>query len=229
MLGPARFVVGLILASFLATAVAGPGRAQTAADLKDVCSAVGDANIGQWASFDAANPQGAGGGKIRLAVIGSERSRDTTLYWFEVHFTGTDPMHSGTVQILNPSLADGMAAPRGLIIKAMGQPAMKVSGAMMGLMGQKAGEGAMAFDWAARCHGAHVVGWESVTVPAGTFRALHLTMDDGAEVWASRDIPFGLIKTHGKQGDMALTGHGTGAKSSISEKPTEMPGLMTKP
>ncbi|PYP08647.1 MAG: hypothetical protein DMD56_12245, partial [Gemmatimonadetes bacterium] len=82
-----------------------------------------------------------------------------------------------------------------------------------------------AFDWAGRCSGAHVVGWESVTVPAGTFRALHVTTDDGGEVWASREVPFGLVKTHGKQGDLALTGRGTDAKSSITETPLEMPAL----
>src|SRR5438552_2904771 len=77
----------------------------------------------------------------------------------------------------------------------------------------------------ARRSGAHVGGWESVTVPAGTFRALHVTTDDGGEVWASREVPFGLVKTHGKQGDLALTGRGTDAKSSITETPLEMPAL----
>src|SRR2546426_10917 len=70
-----------------------------------------------------------------------------------------------------------------------------------------------------------VVGWESVTVPAGTFRALHVTTGDGGELWASRDVPFGVVKTHGKQGDLALTGRGADAKSSIAEKPMEMPGM----
>jgi len=70
-----------------------------------------------------------------------------------------------------------------------------------------------------------VVGWESVTVPAGTFRALHVKTDDGGEVWASRDVPFGLVRTHGKQGDLALTGRGADAKSSITEKPLEMPAM----
>src|SRR6266446_4693592 len=81
------------------------------------------------------------------------------------------------------------------------------------------------FDGAGKCSGAHVVGWESVTVPAGTFRALHVTTGDGGELWASRDVPFGVIKTHGKQGDLALTGRGVDAKSSIAEKPMEMPGM----
>src|SRR6266513_2818053 len=60
---------------------------------------------------------------------------------------------------------------------------------------------------------------------AGTFRALHVTTDDGGEVWASRDVPFGLVKTHGKQGDLALTGRGADAKSSITETPLEMPSI----
>ena len=82
---------------------------------------------------------------------------------------------------------------------------------------------------ASRCSGAHVVGWESVTVPAGTFRALHVTTDDEGEVWASRDVPFGLVKLRGKQGDLVLSARGTDAKSSITEKPLDMGGMMSKP
>ncbi|HVH08355.1 MAG TPA: hypothetical protein VM736_01030 [Gemmatimonadales bacterium] len=224
-----RAVAAFALGVSFVPAFADPSAAQSATDLKDVCKAVGDATLGQWASFDATNPQGGGGGKIRLAVVGSERAGDTTLYWFEVNFAGADAAHSGTLQILNPSLAAGMAAPHAFVFKQAGQPAVKLSGAMAGVMGPKAGEQAAAFDWAGRCQGAHVVGWESVTVPAGTFRTLHLTTDEGAEVWASKDVPFGIVKSRGKQGNMTLSAHGTGAKSSITEKPMEMPGLTTKP
>ena len=222
---PRSPIVALAI-GFLTAPVLG---AQTATDLADVCKVVGNAKPGQWASFDATNG-GSEAGKVRLAVVGSEQAGDTTLYWFEVSFIGKDPGHSGVVQILNPSLAAGVAAPRGLVVKMGGQPAMKIPGPMATLMGKQAGQNTSAFDWAARCSGAHVVGWESVTVPAGTFRALHVATDDGAEVWGSRDIPFGLVKTHGKQGDMALTAHGSDAKSSITEKPLDMPGMMmTKP
>ncbi len=222
---PAPLITALALGALVTPALS----AQTATDLAEVCKVVGNAKPGQWASFDATN-DGSEAGKLRLAVVGSERAGDTTLYWFEVSFIGKDPGHSGVVQILNPSLAAGVAAPRGLVVKMGGQPAMKIPGPMATLMGKQAGQNASAFDWAGRCSGAHVVGWESVTVPAGTFRALHVATDDGAEVWGSRDIPFGLVKTHGKQGDMALTAHGSDAKSSITEKPLDMPGMMmTKP
>jgi len=196
--------------------------AQSPTDLADVCKVLGDAKLGQWASFDGTSG-GSGGGKLRLAVVGSERSGDSTLYWFEVSFAGKDPGKSGVVQILTTSLASGLEAPRALVIKAGPQPAMRISGEMAGMMGKQGGQNASAFDWAAKCSGAHVVGWESVTVPAGTFRALHVTTQDGGEVWASREVPFGLVKTHGKQGDLALTARGADAKSSIPEKPLEMP------
>jgi len=216
---------GTLLAALTLGALAAlPLPAQSPTDLAAVCKVLGDARLGQWASFDGTSG-GSGGGKLRLAVVGSERSGDSTLYWFEVSFAGKDPGKSGVVQILTASLASGLDAPRALIIKAGLQPAMRISGEMAGMMGQKGGENTSAFDWASRCSGAHVVGWESVTVPAGTFRALHVTTEDGGEVWASREVPFGLVKTHGKQGDLALTGRGADAKSSITEKPLEMPAM----
>jgi hypothetical protein len=202
--------------------------AQSATDLADVCKVLGDAKLGQWSSFDGTGG-GSGGGKLRLAVVGSERSGDSTWYWFEVSFAGKDPGKSGVVQILTASLASGLAAPRALVIKAGPQPAMKISGQMAGMVGQKGAQNTSALDWGAKCSGARVVGWESVTVPAGTFRALHLTTDDGGEVWASREVPFALVKTHGKQGDLVLTGRGSDAKSSITETPLEMPGMPMVP
>src|SRR5881296_3516181 len=108
-----------VLAAFAALAIPAAVAAQ---DLAAVCRAVGKAEVGQWASFDAT------GGQLRLAIVGSERSGDSTLYWFEVNFTGRDPSHSGIVQILTPSAAAGPGATRAVIVKAGGQPAMKISG-----------------------------------------------------------------------------------------------------
>ncbi len=199
--------------------------AQGASDLAAVCRAVGDAKLGQWASYDGSNASGSG--KLRLALVGSERAGDSTLYWFELNFTGNDANHSGVVQLLTSSLTAGASSPHAVIVKLGAQPAMRLSGQMAAMMDQK-GTNTTAFDWASRCNEAHVVGWESVTVPAGTFRALHVTTDDG-DVWASRDVPFGFVKMHGKKGDLMLTARGADAKSSITEKPMEMPNIMSKP
>jgi len=202
------------------------GQAPAPGDLADMCKTVGQGQVGQWAAFDATGSSGSG--KLRLAVVGSERSGDTTLYWFEVNAAGKDAGHSGVLQMLAPSLASGTVAPRALIVKWGGQPAVKVSGQMAAMMGQSGGQGSSAFDWAAHCTSARVVGWESVTVPAGTFHALHVTGDDGTDVWASREVPLGMVKLRSAKGDLALSARGSDAKSSITEKPMEMP-MMTKP
>lgn len=224
MLRPA----GLITTFSLGVVAVPSLTAQTATDLAGVCQAVGDAKPGQWASFDATGR--SEGGKLRLAVVGAERSGDTTLSWFEVNVAAKDPNHSGVIQILAPSLAAGTAAAHSVIVKWGSQPAVKVSGQMASMMGEKGGQNNSVFDWAGRCKSAHVVGWESVTVPGGTFRALHVTTDDGTEVWASRDVQFGLVRLRGKDGELALAARGVDAKSSITEKPLELPGMMmTKP
>jgi len=220
---PAPLITALALGAIVTPALS----AQTPTDLADVCKALGNAKVGQWASFEGTSA--SGGGKLRLAVVGSERASDSTLYWFEVNFAGQEPGKSGVVQILAPNLASGSAAPRSLVVKIGAQPAMRISGEMAGMMGQKPGQDNAAFDWASRCSGAHVVGWETVSVPAGTFRALHVTTDDAGEVWATRDVPFGLVKLHGKQGDLVLAARGADAKSSITEKPLDMGGMMRKP
>src|SRR5882762_6754942 len=117
--------------------------AQSPTDLTDVCKVLGDAKPGQWASFDGSGSSGVG--KLRLAVVGSERSGDSTLYWFEVSFAGKDPGKSGVVQILTTNLASGLEAPRALVFKAEVFclpclpiiPAMRISGEMAGMMGKQ--------------------------------------------------------------------------------------------
>jgi len=122
--------------------------AQSPTDLADVCKVLGDAKPGQWASFDGTGSSGVG--KLRLAVVGSERAGDSTLYWFEVSFAGKDPGKSGVLQILTGSLASGLESPRALVFKVGPQPAMRISGEMAGMMGKQGGQNASAFDWAGR-------------------------------------------------------------------------------
>src|SRR2546422_9384229 len=72
--------------------------AQSPTDLTDVCKVLGDAKPGQWASFDGSGSSGVG--KLRLAVVGSERAGDSTVYWFEVSIDGKDPVKRRVVQNL---------------------------------------------------------------------------------------------------------------------------------
>lgn len=70
-----------------------------------------------------------------------------------------------------------------------------------------------------------------VTVPAGTFDVeLHRIVDSAGIVYAqykfSREVsPFGVVASEAENTTMVLVGHGTGAKSLITEEPT----VMTQP
>ena len=63
------------------------------------------------------------------------------------------------------------------------------------------------------------------------FRALHLKHPhSGQEFWVQPDLEFAMVRATMEDGGvMELTGQGTGAKSSITETPTEIPGLPVAP
>jgi hypothetical protein len=76
------------------------------------------------------------------------------------------------------------------------------------------------------CEGVSLAGKESVTVPAGTFKALRYHNDKyESDTWVVPTRPFFMIKSKGKDVEMSLVSSGDGAKSSITETPQEMPGL----
>jgi hypothetical protein len=84
---------------------------------------------------------------------------------------------------------------------------------------------------ARECQESEALGWEQTTVPAGSYRAMHLrNARNGAEVWLQPALGFSLVKTTMKNGqDLVLTGQGTGAKSSLTETPIDIPGIPGVP
>ena len=135
------------------------------------------------------------------------------------------------------------------VVKRGDQPAMKMPAGMMGMMrggqgqgqpqpsapGQGApGRGGMgrgmgrsaAANWMQQCRSLTVVGQESVTVPAGTFKATHLrNANDSTDVWVSREVPFGMVKSQSAGMTAELSAMGKDAKKSITETPKDMPGM----
>ena len=78
----------------------------------------------------------------------------------------------------------------------------------------------------------------SATVPAGTFDvSLHQIVDTAGKVYAEYKLsenvhPFGVVTSDAESSTIVLVGHGTGAKSLITEEPTMMtppPGMGSLP
>lgn len=215
-------------AAYVAAALAALGAASLPAqDLAGLCRAVADLKVGQWSSYDVSG--GESPGRLRFAIVGSEQVGDSTYLWMEYAQTSQDPNRSGIYQVLISGLAHA-SSPRAAILKSGNRPAMKMPSQMLGMMSGQSSRNNSAMDWAKKCESGQVVGWESVTVPAGTMRALHVKAGD-ADLWATAEIPFGIVKLHEKKGsELVLTGHGMGAKSSITETPQEMSiPMMKKP
>jgi hypothetical protein len=219
---PRRFPA--VLAVLLAAAAAAP--AARAQDLASICRGVIHPPVGAWSEFKVVGGR-ADGATMKMAVVGSETRADTALLWIEYVAHGF-PAGSGAGpgdtlsfihKMLVPGYGPGMEQPRALIVKVGSAPAMQMP------VGQPGGPGGPGSTPLEDCASGTVVGWESVTVPAGTFRALHVRdAKDSGDAWIAPALPFALVKAamggaEGDSGDMVLTAHGTGAKSEITETP----------
>lgn len=211
----------ILISTALAAAVATPVAAQGA------CEAFTEAPaVGLWAEY---NFQGNGqSGSSRIAVVGTETRDGRELTWYEMSFDAGG--QSGIMKMLGEggfyhALAEEKIVE--MVVKIAGQPAMKFSGAMIVRMQSQMGSDPAA-EFGKACADAERVGVESVTVPAGTFDAVHFRLTSGqkpGDAWIVEGMPFGMIKWTGSDGDAAeLVDRGDGAVTQITETPMEIPG-----
>lgn len=179
--------------------------------------------VGQWAEYlmTAKNEDPM---TMRIAVVGEEDGA----FWYETKMLVEDQD-----QMISKMLVSGDPSEEGnierLIIKGGDDPAMEMpvgdGGPMtdvMGFIGQGEEEveeeevGDIPTD----------LGMESVTVPAGTFKARHWRVEDEEfwfDMWQAENVgPYGLVKSMSDDFEMVLTDHGDGAKSEITEEPEKL-------
>ena len=219
-------VRSVILTLALTTVFALPAVGQ-ASDKDRICSQIQNRTftVGSWASYNWTGGQ-SNGSTLRMAVVDSESHEGTTYFWYEVTIADpTRPKGNMIMQMLVPGLGKA-ANVRSVVMKSGDQPAMRLPPQMIQMINSSPGMN-MAADLARQCQEMDVVGWEQVTVPGGAFRALHLRQPRTgmvSEVWVQPDLEFGMVKATLKDGGvMDLAAQGTGAKSSITETPLEMP------
>jgi hypothetical protein len=211
------------LAGLVAVALGGCAVAPLAGqETRQLCQSLSRVTVGQWAAYATGSQDS---GTVRFAIVGSERRGDTTLYWLEINSSGRKG-NDGVIQLLVAGFGTEAAGIRGVVMKVGGRAATKMPEYMVAMASQQVGQNNLGLSVARRCAGAEVVGWETIAVPAGSIRALHVKDAEVGEAWLSADVPFGIVKVLSPKGEMLLSGRGSGAKSSITEKPLEMPGMM---
>jgi hypothetical protein len=179
-------------------------------------------DVGQWAEY-----QGVMNKKdpytLRYAVVGAEEREGKPMKWLELRMVGDKPDKNMVYQVLTPGNPAEMDQAQEIIFKPGDKQAMKMNGMMMKMIRGQLNKNSVLGNI---CEGVSVAGEESVTVPAGTFKALryHNTKYD-ADTWVVPDLPFVMVKSKGKDFELSRTSSGDGAKSSITETPQEMPGF----
>jgi hypothetical protein len=197
---------------------AGSARGLGAQELAQLCRSAAHVTIGQWASYTRTGGQDDGA-QLRFAIVSSERRGDSTLYWFEAKSSGA-PTHSGVLQILVPGFGAELVGVRAMVLQQGDQPAMRFPDQMVSMLGQQVGQTNPVLGIVVHCSTARVIGWESVQLPSGPVRALHVADPEGMEAWRVADVPFGFVKVRMKDGSlMTLTSQGSGATSSLVGMP----------
>jgi hypothetical protein len=180
--------------------------------------------VGQWAGYRWTAGR-SDGSSMRMALVGSEAVAGKPHYWYEIAFEDAKNARGKTIlQVLVPGFAFQASTVRGVIIKSGTEPAMRMPEQMIRMMGSQMDQN-FATEFARKCREMTVVGWEQVTVPAGSFRAMHLKHTaDQADAWLVPDLYFGFVRATLKDGSkVELASQGGDAKSSITETPQTMP------
>lgn len=180
---------------------------------------------GQFAEYVTTSTR-SGPGTMRMSMIGGETRGSTTYQRLEFQVArASQPDKPMTLQVLIPRWPEGVAQVEEVVMQQAGGTPMKLSGPMV-QMARAQMQANNAFDLSKMCEGVTAVGPETVTVPAGAVKAIHYkNAKYDSDVWVSRDVPFMLVKSAGKEFTMELAKTGSGAKSQIVGTPTEMQGL----
>ncbi len=178
---------------------------------------------GSWAQW-----QGKDGTTMKMSIIDDEQRNGKPYHRIEV----SSSKSGGAMQMVVPGWPPQMDEVDEMVMQRPNQPPMKISGQMLaGMRGMIPTGKASVTDWTKKCGQMKVIGTESVTVPAGTFKTTHMRDDSTAsDVWWTPDVPFGMVKFVGKDMEQLLLGTGKDAKTAIVGTPTEMNmPMMGKP
>jgi hypothetical protein len=177
--------------------------------------------VGQWAEYKGVMNEDPY--TMRYAVVGAEERDGTPMKWLELRMVGAKPDKSMVYQILTPGRLGEVDQAQEIVFKPGEKQAMRMNGMMMKMIRGQLKKNSFLGNL---CEGVTMEGKESVTVPAGTFKALryHDAKHD-ADTWVVPGRPFLMVRSKGKDFEMSLVSSGDGAESSIAETPQEMPGM----
>jgi len=202
----------------LALALTTPIASLAAQVLADVCRPLEQPVVGSWARYRL-HGGAADSSEVRMALVGREGIADREYVWQES--VVTTPTGNAVIQSLVPASPYDPTALQRAIVRPPGQPPVEVPSTALARLQIAGGEGSVGLD---ACRQGEVVGWETVTVPAGQVRALHVRYVRGertADAWLAPGIPFALTRavitgaTPVERVELELLAHGRDATPTM--------------
>lgn len=186
-LGLGRRSAGFLL--LLLTATAASAAAQ---EVAQACRWLQTPTVGGWAQYRLTAGIASDTPTVRIAIVGRARLDGIQHFWQET------VMQSGSsrtiIQTLVPASPYDPTTIRRAIIQTPGQRAMELPPQALARL-PSGGQGSAGAD---ACRRGQPVGWETIVVPAGTFRALHVRYErEGrqADSWLVPSVPFALARS----------------------------------
>jgi len=178
--------------------------------------------VGRWAEYSGVYNQKTTM-TTRYSVVGAETREGVEYKRIEMKMHDEQKNRDMVYQMLVPGGPLQLDKVAEIVMKMGTDPAMKMDGMMLGAIRGQLGKNSAFTD---ACRESTLVGKEKVTVPPGTFQALHYQSPKyGSDTWLEPKLPFAMLRSTGKSHSFELVAMGKGAKSSITEEPTEMPGM----
>jgi len=134
--------------------------------LLDVCRPLEQPAVGGWARYQLRTATGDTT-EMRLAIVGGESWQGKPHLWQESILQA--PAGQTVIQSLIPAEPYDPTTIRRAVVQMPGRAPFELSAAALAMLKQAGGERASAGLDA--CRSGEPVGWETVTVPAGPFRA----------------------------------------------------------
>lgn len=213
-----------LLAVLAALAPGVPTMRLQAQALADVCRPVEQPRPGSWARYRLRG--GRDSTELRLALVGTASWDGAAHVWQESLIP--TPAGETVIQTLVPANPYDPTTVRRAIMRAPGQQPIELPASALAAMKQRA-QGAASLD---ACRTGQAVGWETLEVPAGRLRALHVRYARGArtaDVWLAPAVPFALVRSlvpgagDGEVIELVLIGHGTDAAPTMPLPPGTPP------
>jgi hypothetical protein len=185
---PTGLSIGLVLVAVLA----GSAAPATAQDVAQACRWLRTPTVGGWARYRLTAGTAPDTPTVRIAVVGQARLDGVEHLWQEtVMLSGSSRT---VIQTLVPATPYDPTAIRRAIVQPPGQSAVELPAEALATL-PSSGQGSAGAD---ACRRGQPVGWETIVVPAGTFRALHVRYERGgrhADSWLVPSVPFALARS----------------------------------